>query len=162
MVGPGKIPSSPRSVVVSPGKISAFPSLCVMSEYFVGARAPRAQESVRTGFRTGGTNSGSVKGFGNCALLRSRFPVIPVALAQGEEAPDESARPAPPTSPSFKNSLRVNAMQPLRYEAPILGANFQASTRLGSCCVGSLATIGTSRIRQVAYFGVIWALGASC
>jgi hypothetical protein len=79
----------------------------------MGARAPRAQESVRTGFRTGGTNSGILKGFGNCALLRSRFPVVLLALPQGEEAevPDESARPAPPTSPSFKNSLRVNAMQ---------------------------------------------------
>ena len=66
---------------------------------------------MRTGFKTVGTNSGIIKGFGNCALLRSICPVV-LALPQGEEAeaPDESASPAPPTSPSFKNSLRVNAM----------------------------------------------------
>jgi hypothetical protein len=109
---------------------------------------------VRSGFRTGGTNSGIIKGFGNCALLRSRSPVVPLALPEDEEAkaPDESARPAPPTNPSFKNSLRVNAMQLVPYEAPILGANFQASTRLGSCRARSVATVGASRIRQVAYF----------
>ena len=120
----------------------------------MGVRAPRARESLRTGFRTGGTSNGSVKGFGNCALLRSRLPVVLLALPKGEEAeaPDESASPAPPTSPSYKNSLRVKAMQLVPYEALILGANFQAPTRLGSCCVRSLATVGTSRVRQVAYF----------
>jgi hypothetical protein len=74
----------------------------------------RAQESVRTGFRTGGTDSGTPKGSGSCAALRSRFPVVPLPLPPGEEAeaPDESAKPAPPaTSPSFKNSLRVIGMQ---------------------------------------------------
>jgi hypothetical protein len=80
-------------------------------------------------------------------LLRSRFPVVLLAFPQVEEAeaPDESASPAPPTSPSFKNSLRVNAMQ-----IPC----FQASTRLDSCRVRSLGTIGTIRIRQVAYLRV--------
>ena len=120
----------------------------------MGVRAPRARESLRTGFRTGGTSSGIIKGFGNCALLRSRLPVVLLALPEGEEAeaPEESASPAAPTSPSFKNSLRVNAMQLVPYEALILGANFQAPTRLDCCCVRSLATTGTSRVRQVAYF----------
>jgi hypothetical protein len=45
-----------------------------------GARAQRARETVRSGFRTWGTDSGTIKGFGNCALLRSRFPVVPWPL----------------------------------------------------------------------------------
>jgi hypothetical protein len=37
---------------------------------------------------------------------------LPMPPAGEAEAPEESAKPAPPaTSPSFKNSLRVMAMQ---------------------------------------------------
>jgi hypothetical protein len=61
-----------------------------------------------------GTGNGTRKGFGNRAALRSRFPVVALPMPPGgeAEAPQESAKPAPPAaSPSFKNSLRVMAMQ---------------------------------------------------
>src|SRR4028119_2483806 len=63
---------------------------------------------------TGGTDSGTPKGSGSCAALRSRFPVVPLPLPPGEEAetPDESAQPAPPaTRPRFKHSLPVIGTQ---------------------------------------------------
>src|ERR671910_784980 len=60
--------------------------------------------SVRTGWITGGTGSGTLKGSGSFALLGNSFPVEP--SPEHADAPKGRASATPPASPSFKNWRR--------------------------------------------------------
>src|SRR5215204_823571 len=60
--------------------------------------------SVRTGWITGGIDSGILKGSGSLALLGKSVPVEP--SPEQADAPKGRASATPPASPSFKNSRR--------------------------------------------------------
>src|SRR5215203_6618743 len=65
--------------------------------------------SVRTGWSTGGTGNGTLKGPGSLALLGKRIPVEP--SPEQADAPKGRASATPPASPSFKNSRREISMR---------------------------------------------------